>query len=217
MNNISKEQLKKETYIRLALAVVSFITVGIITYVLAASYNMGATPLDLSVQMFFINMRNGVMNVLIPLLTHCSDTVTTVALCAILVILPTRKHYGFPLTLAALGNLAIYKTMKHMFLRARPDVMYHLVEQGGYSFPSGHSATSVLVYGLLFYLIRKHCKNEALKNILSAICLVFAIFIGPSRLYVGVHWATDVICGMLIGFAVLMITISILEHIYNRK
>lgn len=181
-------------------------------------YANGCEPfaVDIAVRDFFVAMRNDVLNVLIPALTHCGDTVTIVALCAILVILPTRKKFGFPVTLAALTGLAIYKPMKHIFLRARPDVMYHLVEQGGYSFPSGHSTSSVVVYGLLFYLIRKHCKNEALKNVLSAICLIFALLIGPSRLYVGVHWFTDVVAGMLFGLTVVAIYICILERIYNR-
>lgn len=171
---------------------------------------------DIAVRDFAVSIRNDFLNVVIPALTHCGDTVTIVALCAILVILPTRKKYGFPVTLAALTGLAIYKPMKHVFLRERPDVMYHLVEQGGYSFPSGHSTSSVIVYGLLLYLIRKHCKNETLKNVLSAICLIFAVCIGPSRLYVGVHWFTDVLAGMCFGLAVVAIYICILERIYNK-
>jgi undecaprenyl-diphosphatase len=75
----------------------------------------------------------------------------------------------------------------------------------------------VIIYGLLLYLIRKHCKNEKLKNVLSAICLVFALLIGPSRLYVGVHWFTDVAAGMLFGLTVVAIYICILERIYNKN
>ena len=106
--------------------------------------------------------------------------------------------------------------MKHLFLRARPDEAIHLVEQGGYSFPSGHSVSSVIVYGLLLYLIRTHCKNEKLKTALSAVCTCLMLLIGPSRLYVGVHWATDVLCGMLIGAAILAIAISILERMCEK-
>lgn len=202
---------RKKTYFGIILAVTFFCFAGIITYILNAKYSMEATPLDLAVQQFFISIRTDALNVLISALTHCSDTTTIVALCAVLVILPTRKNYGFPVTLAALGGLAIYKPMKHFFLRARPDVIYHLVEQGGYSFPSGHTTTSIIVYGLLLYLIRKHCKNELLKNILSVICIVFVCFIGLSRLYVGVHWATDVMCGACIAIGVLSLAITILE------
>lgn len=106
--------------------------------------------------------------------------------------------------------------MKHIFMRARPDEVFHLVEQGGYSFPSGHSVTSVVVYGLLIYLIRKRCKNQTVKNILTVLCAALMIIIGPSRIYVGVHWPTDVLCGWLIGSAVLIIAVTILERM-NKK
>jgi undecaprenyl-diphosphatase len=195
----------------------SFGFAGILTYLLVSAYGMGPTPIDLAVLEFMVSIRNDFLNAVVAAITHCGDTVTIVALCAILVILPTRKKYGFPLTLAALTGLAIYKPMKHIFLRARPDVMYHIVEQGGYSFPSGHTTSSIIVYGLLLYLIRKHCKNEKVKNVLSAVCIFLACMIPPSRLYVGVHWATDVLCGIFVAFGVITLVIAILERIYDRN
>ena len=106
--------------------------------------------------------------------------------------------------------------MKHIFLRVRPEEIYHLVEQGGYSFPSGHAATSVAVYGLLFYLIRKHCKKSAVRTVLSGICLFLAATVGMSRLYVGVHWFTDVAAGMCIGGVSALTAVLILEKLEER-
>ena len=212
MNRITKHPL----YAALN-ALMSFGFAGILTYLLVSAYGMGPTPIDLAVLEFMVSIRNDFLNAVVAAITHCGDTVTIVALCAILVILPTRRKYGFPLTLAALTGLAIYKPMKHIFLRARPDVMYHIVEQGGYSFPSGHTTSSIIVYGLLLYLIRKHCKNEKLKNILSVVCILLACLIPPSRLYVGVHWATDVLCGIFIAFGVVTLAIAILERIYKKN
>ncbi|MBR6528536.1 MAG: phosphatase PAP2 family protein [Firmicutes bacterium] len=198
-------------------ALLCFGFAGILTYLLVSAYNMGPTPIDLAVLEFMVSIRNDFLNMVVSFITHCGDTITIVALCAILVILPTRKKYGFPVTISALLGLAIYKPMKHVFLRARPDVMYHIVEQGGYSFPSGHTTSSIIVYGILLYLIRKHCKNETLKNILSAVCLVFIFCIGPSRLYVGVHWFTDVLAGAFIAMGVLNVVITVLERIYDKN
>lgn len=212
MNKITKHPL----YAALN-ALMSFGLAGMLTYLLVSAYGMGPTPIDLAVLEFMVSIRNDFLNALVAAITHCGDTVTIVALCAILVILPTRKKYGFPLTLAALTGLAIYKPMKHIFLRARPDVMYHIVEQGGYSFPSGHTTSSIIVYGLLLYLIRKHCKNEKVKNVLSAVCILLACLIPPSRLYVGVHWTTDVLCGIFIAFGVVTLAIAILERIYKKN
>lgn len=212
MNKITKNPL----HVAL-IALLSFGFAGMLTYLLVSAYGMGPTPIDLAVLEFMVSIRNDFLNFVVAAITHCGDTVTIVALCAILVILPTRKKYGFPLTLAALTGLAIYKPMKHVFLRARPDVMYHIVEQGGYSFPSGHTTSSIIVYGLLLYLIRKHCKNETLKNVLSGVCILLACLIPPSRLYVGVHWTTDVLCGIFIAIGVVTLAIAILERIYKKN
>lgn len=186
-----------------------------ITYQVGIVYDTEPLPLDKSVQEMFLSLRGPVVNPVIIAITHLSDTVIIVAFCAVLLVLPNRKKYGIPVSLAALGGLAIYKPMKHIFLRARPDVALHLVEQGGFSFPSGHSVTSVIFYGLLVYLVNRHCENEKLRKILTVICFFLAVVIGPSRIYVGVHWPTDVLAGWCIGGAVLLVSICILERIYD--
>ena len=202
--------------IYLGLAAGFALLAAIITYIVGAN---GTLPLgiDLTMQQVFINMRVDFLTPFMKVVTHSTDTITIVILCAALVLIPkTRLKIGLPLTAAALTNMGIYKAMKHIFLRARPDVMYHIVEQGGYSFPSGHSATSMLVYGLLFYLIGKYCKNQKLKVLLQVICGILVVTVGPSRLYVGVHWATDVLAGWCVGAAVLMATVYIIER-FGKK
>ena len=213
-----KIENKTRHRVLLALVLILAAGVGLITWQVAAVHDMDPLPADLAVQQWFIGIRTGFLNVAVSLLTHTTDTITIVILCALLILspFPGRMKYGVPVTLTALLDMGVYKTMKHMFLRQRPDVMYHLVEQGGYSFPSGHSATSMAVYGLLFYLIRKHCRNPLAKNILSGICLFLALTVGPSRLYVGVHWFTDVMAGWCIGGAAALLAIFILEKLEVR-
>ena len=206
---------KKGCRIMLAAAAVLVLMAAFITYQVGAVYDTEPLPLDLAVQKAFFSLRSQILNPIVILITHLSDTVTIIAFCAILLVMPNRKQYGVTLSLAALGGLAFYKPMKHIFLRARPDTALHLVTQGGYSFPSGHSVTSAIFYGLLIYLLNRHCKNEKLKKILGAVCGFLALAIGPSRIYVGVHWPTDVLAGWCIGGAVLLVSICILERIYD--
>ena len=198
----------------IGLAAVLAVLAAYITYQVGVFYQTDPLPLDLAVQKAFFSLRGPLLNPLVIAVTHLSDTVTIVAFCAILLILPNRKKYGLPVSLASLGGLAIYKPMKHIFLRARPDAALHLVKQGGFSFPSGHSVTSVIFYGVLIYLLNRHCKNDKLRKVLTVICCFLALTIGPSRIYVGVHWPTDVLAGWCIGGAVLMVSICILERIY---
>ena len=198
----------------IGLAAVLAVLAAYITYQVGVVYQTDPLPLDLAVQKAFFSLRGPLLNPLVIAVTHLSDTVTIVAFCAILLILPNRKKYGLPVSLASLGGLAIYKPMKHIFLRARPDAALHLVKQGGFSFPSGHSVTSVIFYVVLIYLLNRHCKNDKLRKVLTVICGFLALTIGPSRIYVGVHWPTDVLAGWCIGGAVLMVSICILERIY---
>lgn len=211
------EKKKNAKTIMIAAAVILFAAAGYITYEVAAVYETLPLPLDKAVQNFFFSLRGPVQDVIISSITHLSDTVTIIAFCIVLLILPNRKTYGLPVSLACLGGVAIYKPLKHFVLRARPDASLHLVTQGGYSFPSGHSVTSIVFYGLMLYLIQKHCKNEKLKTVLSWICGILAAVIGPSRIYVGVHWPTDVLAGWCLGGGILIIAILILEKIYVKK
>ena len=211
------EKKKNAKTIMIAAAVILLAAAGYITYEVAAVYETLPLPLDKAVQNFFFSLRGPVQDVIISSITHLSDTVTIIAFCIVLLILPNRKTYGLPVSLACLGGVAIYKPLKHFVLRARPDASLHLVTQGGYSFPSGHSVTSIVFYGLMLYLIQKHCKNEKLKTVLSWICGILAVVIGPSRIYVGGHWPTDVLAGWCLGGGILIIAILILEKIYVKK
>ena len=199
--------------IYLVLAVCFALLAAFITYQVGFVHDTAPLGIDLTMQQVFINMRTDLLTPFMKVVTHSTDTITIVILCAALVLIPmTRKTMGLPLTAAALINMGTYKAMKHIFLRARPDVVYHIVEQGGYSFPSGHSATSMLVYGLLFYMIGKYCHNQKLKVLLQTVCGILVLTVGPSRLYVGVHWATDVLAGWCVGAAVLMAAVYLIER-----
>lgn len=210
------ERKSRSVWLVAAAALLAALAAGL-TYEVVSVYNCEALPIDLKTQNFFFSLRGDIQNVPICALTHLTDTLSVVAYCAVLLILPSRKQYGLPLTISALAGVAVYKPLKHIALRARPDKALHLVEQGGYSFPSGHSVTSVLFYGLAIYLLQKHCKNEKLRRIMTAVCGFLIVFTGPSRIYVGVHWPTDVMTGWCVGGCVLILAILILERIYSRQ
>ncbi len=95
------------------------------------------------------------------------------------------------------GGIALNLALKGFFQRGRPTDALFLV--GGYSFPSGHAMLSLCVYGFLTYLALRSCWRPALK-VGAAVALGFVVLaIGLSRLYLGVHWATDVGAGYLAG------------------
>ena len=102
-------------------------------------------------------------------------------------------------------------------LRPRPDVSLHLIEQGGWSFPSGHSISGLLMYGLLAWLILRYARNQKFRIIAAVLLTLLWVGVGLSRIYLGVHYPTDVLGGWLLGMVILMITIAVIEKIEEKR
>ena len=99
-------------------------------------------------------------------------------------------------------------------------VGYRLVNAHGYSFPSGHSMVAMGFYGYLIYLtwdITKHHSKTFLKVAMTVILTSMILFIGLSRIYLGVHYASDVCAGLLLSFAYLIVFVAIYEKIMVDK
>ena len=97
--------------------------------------------------------------------------------------------------------------LKRILQRPRP-TEYRIIEETGYSFPSGHSMISMAFYGYLIYLIYKYAKNKYIKWISIVLLSILICTIGISRIYLGVHYTSDVLGGFLISISYLIIYIS---------
>ena len=105
-------------------------------------------------------------------------------------------------------------TLKQIFQRPRP-IEYRIINESGYSLPSGHSMISMAFYGYLIYLIYKNVKNEHLKRCLILFLSILIISIGISRIYLGVHYTSDVLAGFLAAISYLIIYIFFLKKLLN--
>lgn len=99
--------------------------------------------------------------------------------------------------------------LKLILHRPRPDE-FQIITETGYSFPSGHSMVSMAYYGFLIYLIYKYVANKKLKYLLMVILSILIILIGISRIYLGVHYTSDVLAGFLVSISYLIIFIGVL-------
>ncbi|WP_054956414.1 phosphatase PAP2 family protein [Paenibacillus dakarensis] len=106
--------------------------------------------------------------------------------------------------------------LKNMFRRLRPDTE-RLIEVTGYSFPSGHSMAAFTLYGIFTYLLWKHLATAASRRFVLTVFSVLILCIGLSRIYLGVHYPSDVLGGYLASCTWLMLAIGIYEYRYSSN
>lgn len=119
-----------------------------------------------------------------------------------------KKQWQTPLwyiLTVALGAGLLNQLMKFLFQRPRPDEVFHLVEQGGYSFPSGHSMGSMITYGALLFLVFQFAKTPVIRWLAVIVLCSLILLIGYSRVYLGVHYPSDIIGGFSLGAAWLVL------------
>ncbi len=159
------------------------------------------------------------LNVPIPILqvfaaiTRLGDTATLAVLCvvvAVVLMLAGKRRFAFIWVLAVAGNGVLNTVLKQIFARLRPLHEDGLVLASGFSFPSGHSSGAVAAYGMLAWLACQWvAKQWHLPIVLSAIALAYSV--GVSRVFVQVHFASDVMAGFASGTAWLVVCIVSLQ------
>jgi undecaprenyl-diphosphatase len=113
------------------------------------------------------------------------------------------KKWGDALMLlvATLGGTAISEGLKMGFNRPRPDLVAHIVETTSMSFPSGHAMLSAVTYLTVGALIARAQERRRLRGYILGAAILLTLLIGASRIYLGVHWPTDVLAGWCLGAA----------------
>lgn len=187
----------------LCLILFSVICYGVLSY--------DSLVIDTKVYSFIADniMSDGITSVL-KVITELGG-VAFIVLAGVLIFMFCKKIRWF-VTFDLVGVTLINQVIKHIVRRPRPNVL-RLVEEDGYSFPSGHSMVSMAFYGIIIYLVYKNVTNKYLKWTLITLLSLLILSIGFSRIYVGVHYFTDVVGGFLLGLVYLIIYINI----YNKK
>lgn len=150
------------------------------------------------------------------LLTHLGDpitlTVLTVLVAAVLVL---KRQFWLcaAWVLALAGNAVLNRVLKSIFERTRPIHEHGLVLADGWSFPSGHSSGSVVAFGMLAYLLTRFLPAEraALRLPVLLVAAALAFTVGSSRVFLQVHFASDVLAGFASGLAWLVVCVGAVE------
>lgn len=141
---------------------------------------------------------------IMKIITVLGSAIPILTICIVSFVLFKNKVYGKYISLNLFVIVLLNQTMKHVFQRPRP-TQFRLIDESGYSFPSGHSMVSMAFYGFLLYLVWKKVKNPYAKWGICSLLSLLIFFIGYSRIYLGVHYASDVMGGFCFSLAYLIV------------
>ena len=149
-------------------------------------------------------------------ITNFGGAIILIGLAFMLFIFIKNKKIGVSVILNLVIITVLNQLLKRIVQRSRP-TEFRIVEESGYSFPSGHSMVSMAFYGYLIYLIYKHVKNKYLKWISIILLSILICSIGISRIYLGVHYTSDVLGGFFISISYLIIYISAVNKFFIER
>jgi undecaprenyl-diphosphatase len=142
-------------------------------------------------------------------------TVTVLAVAGLLVM--TRKgHAALFVLVSVAGGVLVSQTMKWAFARPRPDLVPHGAEVFTASFPSGHSMMSAVVYLTLGALLARTQPDRTVKAYILSIAVMLTVLVGTSRVYLGVHWPTDVLAGWTLGGLWALLCLAVMQWLQAR-
>lgn len=161
--------------------------------------------IDQAILNFFTASRIDCLNYAMLAITYAGSTLIVMIVASLSIVsFYIHKHASriLPLIVAVCGSSLTTFLLKSIFERVRP--LGGLYMESTYSFPSGHATAAMALYGFLLYTIYKH-GHRPLKGFLIALLSVLILLIGLSRIYLGVHYLSDVLAGYAIGLAWILI------------
>ena len=161
------------------------------------------------------NIISKEMTPFIKFITWFGSTIGIIIMTIISMTMIRDKKINILLTVCLILGTIINNVIKLIFARERPDINPLMVEDT-YSFPSGHSMMSMILYGYLIYLVYNHFKISKYKWLIVLGLSILIFSIGFTRIYLGVHYVSDVIGGFVLGIAYLIIYIDVSKKIIKK-
>ena len=150
--------------------------------------------------------------------THSFLIPANLVLIAYFLFIKKHRWYSIRIPVVAIGGVSLMFLLKFLFHRPRPLIPL-LKEAQGLSFPSGHAMMSFSFYGLLIYLVWRNIENPWVRGVLVTLLFLLIFTIGLSRIYLRVHYASDVMAGFAVGIIWLVLSLWVTHRIerYSRR
>lgn len=150
------------------------------------------------------------------IITQMGGAIVLIAITIVVLLFLNNKKIGIAIAINLGIATVLNLLLKNIVQRPRP-TEYRMISETGYSFPSGHSMVSMAFYGFLIYLIYKKIENKKLKWGLIVALSILIVAIGISRIYLGVHYTSDVLAGFTISVSYLIVYTSIVKKIILER
>lgn len=173
--------------------------------------------LDIDGYKIITNIFKGdIMPYIAKAITNLGGAIFLIVLTVAIIVFMKKDKIELSIALNLIIAPIINSSLKNILQRPRP-TEYRLIDETGYSFPSGHSMVSMAFYGFLIYLIFKYIKNKKIKIISIILLSILILLIGISRIYLGVHYTSDVLGGYLLAISYLIIYTSLIKKFLEEE
>ncbi len=194
--------------------IISLIIIFIlVSLIIKKNYMSIVNDIDFKVHNFFTDkIINDPLTVFMKIVTLLGSTVFVISVYIVCLIVFKKENIKKTLATSLIFLLFLKSILKEVFKRPRPT--YPLIKiPPEYSFPSGHTLFAMGFYGLIIYFIWKSNIDKHYKYILTSVISILIIFIGISRIYLGVHYFSDVIGGFILG----ILSVLLFVNIYSKS
>ena len=192
--------------------IISLILISLFLLISLWIINIDNNFLDKNIYDLIISIKSPLATKFFKIITSLAGVPFMLIISIIIIFIKKLKQNRYFIILNLFNDVVLNTLLKLIFKRERPiDIM--LIEESGYSFPSGHTMIATIFYGFVIYLIGKSNLSKKNKIFINTLLSTLILLIGASRIYLGVHFATDVIASYLIGILYLIL----FTHIVDKK
>ena len=163
--------------------------------------------IDTGIYNLLFKLQSVNSTVFMKFMSYLGSATILITLTVLILIFAKNKKGASKIAINLALVFILNRILKAIFRRQRPSVL-RLAEETGFSFPSGHAMVSIGYYGYIICLVYKYVKNKKARNIIIGLLVLLILLIGISRIYLGVHYATDIIGAYIIGLIYLYVFIK---------
>lgn len=184
-----------------------FVILGLVFFLISLFFKDYIVKVDEWFIEIINSIENGKLTGFMKIITNFGGVLVFLVFLVIVFLLVSDKKIGLFMSINLLIAYIFSVIMKNIFRRERPLVM--LIDRPlDFSFPSGHTMCSVAFYGFLIYVVNRKVDNVNIRRVINILLVIIMILVPFSRLYLGVHFFTDVLAGLVLGFVCLLCFIN---------